>query len=318
MILFTGGGGLLGINAVWSLAQKGEEVLIVQRHETEVPPFLESYWDKQVKETVGDIQDWSFICGLITKYNIDSIVHSAAIWPGRTGITSRRPESLWQAVSVNVTATANLLEIAHIFGLRRFTFISSSSIYGGLDAEVCHEELALPVKPPSVVQATKKASEQICGLYVSTYGMSVPMIRVARIYGPPSEPTRNPMSYMIVCAVEGKPVELPDTYEGSYTDPIHTKDLGSAISLVHLAKELKYDIYNCADGDLITYGEVADIIKEIIPNADIRLGTQKPQRMTTHGLVSISRLKEEGWIQEYADPREGIQQYVDYLKEGKY
>jgi len=279
---------------------------------------LESYWDKQVKEVVGDILDWPFICGLITKYNINSIVHSAAIWPGRTGITSRRPESLWQALSVNVTATVNLLEIAHIFGLRRFTFISSSSVYGGLDVKLCHEELALPVKPPSVVPATKKASEQICGLYAGTYGMSVPIIRPIRIYGPPSEPTRNPMSYMIVCAAEGKPVELPDTYEGSYTDPIHTKDLGNAISLVHLAKELRYEIYNCTDGDPITYGEVADIIKEIIPDADIRLGTQKPPRLTPHHRVSIDRLKEEGWPQEYANPKEGIQQCVDYLKEGKY
>lgn len=313
MILITGGGGLLGLNLAYDLASKGEEVLLMQRHPIEIPPFLEPFHGKQVKDVVGDILNWPFMSGIVKEYSIQSIVHAAAVWPGRLGT-----RSLHEVVSINVTATTNMLELTRIFGLSRMTFISSTTVYLDLDMDtLCHEDMELPVTPPGAIPATKKASEQICGLYAATYGLSVPVIRVSRIYGPTAHWRINPMERMVVKAVEGNPAEILDTYEGTYTCPIHARDCAKGISTIHMKDQLKYSIYNLSDGNFVTYREVADIVRELIPDAQIYLGTEKKEEIQ-HPRVSIERIKSEGWSPEYEDLRKGLGAYINYLRAGEY
>lgn len=319
MILITGGGGLLGLNLARALVDQGEEVLILswfhERYKEDVPSFLIPFWNKQVMEVEGDVLDWASITGLMTKYPIESIVHAAGIWPGRPGTTS-----LHHVISVDVVGTLNVLEMARIFNIRRVTFISSINVYFGLGDRVeGREEMHLPAVYPDAIGATKKASEQICGLYANTFEMSVPIIRIARIYGPTAHWMRNPMERMVVSAVEGLPADCLDTYEGSYLCPIHAKDCAKGITLIHLAKQLRYNIYNLADGNYITYREVANIVKEIIPSADIRLGIDK-HLDTSYPFqpVIIERIRAEGWTPEYADLKKGIEVYIDYLRYHKY
>lgn len=184
MILVTGGGGLLGLNLARALVDKGKEVLLLswfhERAETLVSPFLAPFWGNQVKEVKGDVLEWPSISSLIGEYSIESIVHAAGIWPGRVGTTS-----LYHVVSVDIVGTLNILELAHIHGLRRVAFISSVNVYFGLGDQVeGYEDAHLPVLYPDAIGTTKKASEQICHLYANRYQLSVPIIRVARIYGP--------------------------------------------------------------------------------------------------------------------------------------
>jgi nucleoside-diphosphate-sugar epimerase len=313
MILITGGGGLLGLNLAKDLADKGQEVMIFQRHEVEVPAFLISYWGKEVKSIVGDLLEWPLLCNLMTKHHIGSIIHAAAVWPGRFGTTS-----LAQVIYINILATQYVLEVARIFNLRKVTFISSETVYLGLKTkEPCHEDMPLPTTSPEAISATKKASEQICGLYSKMYGMSVPILRVARIYGPTAHWRRNPMERMIVHSVEGKTADITDTYEGSYTVPIHAKDCAKGISFIHLATELKHNVFNLADGNHVSYGEMAKIVKEILPNADIRLSKDRNLDFSIPP-ISIERLQSTGWRPEFADLRKGIRAYIDYLRDGRY
>jgi len=313
MILITGGGGLLGLNLAYDLAVQGKEVLLLQRHPTEMPPFLEPYYGKQVKDVAGNILDWPVMSELMKRYSIESIVHAAAVWPGRLGT-----RSLHDVVSINVTATVNMLEIARIFGLRRVTFISSTTVYLDMDLDTeCREDMKLPVTPPGAIPATKKASEQICSLYTAEYGLSVPIIRVSRIYGPTAHWRINPMERMVINAVEGQPADVRDTYDGTYTCTIHAKDCAKGISIIHLKEHLKCDIYNLSDGNFITYREVSDIIQDLIPDAQIDLGTEKKQEVQ-HPRVNIERLKAEGWTPEYADLRKGLGAYINYLRAGIY
>ena len=59
------------------------------------------------------------------------------------------------------------------------------------------------------------------------------------------------------------------------------------------------------------------MVKDVVPGVEINLGTDK--RLYKPLLpMSIERLKDEGWMPEYADLKKGIQAYVDYLSKGKY
>lgn len=76
VIMIAGGSGFLGYNVARSLADRGEEVLLVQRHPVH-PPLLESYWEREVRQAAGDITDLSVLLGLAKAYSVESIIHAA-------------------------------------------------------------------------------------------------------------------------------------------------------------------------------------------------------------------------------------------------
>ena len=313
MILITGGGGLVGLNLAHALVECGERVLLLQRHETETPPFLAPYWGSEVQAVVGEVLDQSFMSDVIKGYSVESIVHAAATWPGRDTTGA----SLCDMISINVVATLHMLELARRFGLRRMTFISSSTVYMGIDERLtCTEEMSLPVGPAHAIPATKKACEQICSLYAAQ-GLSVPSVRVSRVYGPTAHWGRNPMERMVMNTIRGNVAEIADACEDEHISVIHAKDCGTGIALIHLARNLQHRIYNLSDGNYPTYGDAARLLKEIIPGADIRLGATNT-RTGGHPAVSIERIRSEGWSPEYGDLRVGLEAYISYVKEGRY
>lgn len=310
VILITGGGGLIGLNLARYLVDRGKEVLLLQRHPTEVPSFLAPFWGNQAKEAIGDILDLPLLLGLVKTYQIESIIHAAGTWEGRGG-----EGALYQVVKVNIEGTANIMEVGRVCGLRRITYISSISVYYGR-GEPWNEDVDLPAISCTFIGNTKKAAEQICFLYMKEYGLSIPIIRLARVYGPAAHWGRNPMEVMIRNTVAGEPTDLSYISGKSCVAPIYVKDCAKGISLVHLAEAPKHNIYNLGDGKFYSWLEVAEIVSKLIPDAEIRLGTGEPA--VNFFPMSIDRIKEEmGFAPDY-DINQGIRAYIDWFKEGKY
>ena len=69
-------------------------------------------------------------------------------------------------VAANVDTTALLLDLAREFGIKRFVFSSSISVYGNVGAATITE--ATPLRPTSVYGATKVACEQLVQSFKST------------------------------------------------------------------------------------------------------------------------------------------------------
>jgi nucleoside-diphosphate-sugar epimerase len=61
MIMIAGGSGFFGINVARCLADRGEEIVLVQRHPMQETPLLSHYWGKQVRQTAGDLLDLPFL-----------------------------------------------------------------------------------------------------------------------------------------------------------------------------------------------------------------------------------------------------------------
>lgn len=317
MILITGGGGFLGLNMARCLVERGRKVLLLQRHESKPTPLLAPFWGKQVLQARGDILDLPCVLSLVKEYSIESIVHGAF----DTSLLSGGPKAgikkdVHQLVRVQLEGSANVLEAARLFDLRRVTFISSVDVYRGWphDCEHWREDAFLAPVSFSPVGNTKKAVEQLCHLYGKAYGMSVLSLRVGRVYGPESSHVREPIKAMVENAVAGKPVDLPHVPEDSRGHTVYSKDVGEAACLVHLAPSLKHSIYNVSDGGDPTMAEVAGVVRELVPGAGIRLGS--PLGSVFSG-VSMERMKEEfGFVPR--DLKRGIGAYIEWLKDGKY
>jgi nucleoside-diphosphate-sugar epimerase len=316
MILITGGGGFLGLNIARSLVNKGQEVLLVQRHAIQPHPILAPYWDKQVKQAAGNVLDWPFLFGLVKQYSIESIIHGAF----DTG-TVTRPETmkagLHQLVQVELEGSKNLLEIARNAGLRRMTFISSVDCYRGWphECEVWGEDTYLPPVSFSPIGNCKRAVEQLGFLYSKTYGLSFVALRVGRVYGPAASHP-DPIRVMVESAAASESAELTSVSGSTRGHTVYAKDVGEATSLIHLAKSLKYYIYNVSDGTHPTMLEVAQIVRDLIPDAKISLGPPG-QEKPLHSGVDVKRMKEEfGFV--FHDLKAGIKDYIAWLKGGNY
>jgi len=73
----------------------------------------------------GDIRDINFLTKVFTLYKIDVIVHLAAMAGVRPSIID---PLLYN--EVNMRGTINLLDLCNKFGINKFIFASSSSVYG--------------------------------------------------------------------------------------------------------------------------------------------------------------------------------------------
>jgi nucleoside-diphosphate-sugar epimerase len=316
MILITGGGGFLGLNIARSLVQRGKEVLLVQRHAIQPHPILAPYWDRQVKQAAGSVLDWPFLFGLVKQYSVESIIHGAF----DTG-TVTKPETmktgLHQLVQVELEGSKNILEVARNAGLRRVTFISSVDCYRGWphECEVWHEDAYLPPVSFSPISNCKRATEQIGFLYSKTYEFSFVALRVGRVYGPAASHP-DPIRVMVENAAASKPTDLSKVTGSTRGHTVYAKDVGEATSIIHLAKSLQYHIYNVSDGTNPTMLEVAQVVREFIPDAKITLGPPG-QEKPLHSGVDVKRMKEEFGF-GFRHLRAGIEDYIAWLKSGKY
>ena len=322
MILITGGGGFFGLNAARCLAERGEGVLLLQRRAIDAPALLAPFWGKQVKQATGSILELPFLFSMMKSFPIDSIIHaafdSAGIDVRKGGIDAASQRTLYDVLQIGIAGTINMLELGRLFKLRRITFVSSVDTYRGWpdDCPVWREDASLPAVSFSPIGNNKKAGEQICFLYAKAYDLSVASIRVGRIYGPAA--THNePVRIMVENAVAGKPTDLSGRVPAdSRGHTIYARDAGEGTCLVHLAQSLKHYIYNIADGQNPTMAEAAAIVKELVPGCDIRLGAPTVGK-PSHTGIDITRIREEMGFRP-RDLRQGIQAYIEWLKNGTY
>ncbi len=315
MILVGGGSGFFGFNAARCLADRGEEVLLVQRHLIEAPPLLASYWGKQVQQAVGDLLDLPCILGLVKHFRVESIIHAAHMTSGVRHEYGYQPD-LHQTTQVQIEGLMNCLETARIMDLRRVTFVSSVDLYRGWpkQCDVWHEDAYLPPVCFSDIGNKKRAGEQICFLYATRYGLSVASARIGHNYGPACD--WHSVNDMIKNSLERAPSIYPDIPTNMRRHTVYAKDSAEGVCLIHLAPSLKYYIYNVSDGEHPTMGEIASTITEVIPGGQIELGPPKDER-TEYRPVSMERMREEfGFIP--LTIKQGVEAQVEFLKTGKY
>ncbi|MBI2848119.1 MAG: NAD(P)-dependent oxidoreductase [Chloroflexi bacterium] len=317
MILLIGGGGRKGRHLTRDLVDRGQRVVVLDRRPFEVPPFLAPYLDKEVKVVIGDMLELPLLYRIIEENNVDSIIH--------LGFLGKDTASFYQTQKANVDATTEVLEAARVFGLRRVTYISTVGAYfvgKRYPPTAMHEDMDLPLTANMYSTYQKKASEQICLAFAQEYGLSIPIIRPGFPWGPLALDTQfvaeRPWAQMVENAVAGKPSDYSHICGVRKTLYIYFRDLAKAISLVHLAPSLRHNVYNASDGESHSLVEFADAVREVIPEAEIKLGMIRSQKDVDLPPMSYARIKEDvGFTPDY-DVRRGVRAYIEWLRERKY
>lgn len=155
----------------------------------EVKPVFEKIYEYSSIEPVNkkgrfsfyesDIVDHPSIQEIFKKEKIDAVIHLAAM----AGVPySVKNPKLY--TTVNVGGTMNLLDSCREFGVNKFVFGSSSSVYGHRDDKKVTEEDTV-MRAASPYGATKVAGEVLCHSASAVYGINIVVNRIfGPIYGP--------------------------------------------------------------------------------------------------------------------------------------
>ncbi len=326
MILIAGGSGFLGINMARCLAERGESVVLMQRHPMEPHPLLEQYWGKEVRQALGDLLDLSSILEIVKEHKINSIVKAAAEargWKDVVGLKAVLDPRGWHVrgrFETEVVGAVNCLEATQLMDLRRMVFIASVDNYRGFPGqpEVFEEDAYLPPVAYSPDGNCKRAADLIGFLYAKGYGISYVSVRLGSNFGIGC--THAVVNDMIHSALNNEPLDLSGIPANRRTHCVYAKDSAQATSALLMAdRPLSHHIYNVSSGSNPTMQEIADAVTDVIPGARITLGP--PSDIKAHNMVDRSlrmdRIKEEvGFVPKSV--REGIQAYVTYLRTGEY
>jgi UDP-glucuronate 4-epimerase len=185
-ILVTGGAGFIGSHLVERLLAAGHTVVILDDFNDFYDPQTKqaniASFAKDVTIHHVDLRDGASVRNLFHREKFEVIAHLAA----RAGV---RPSIQYPQLyyDTNVTGTLHLLEAAHVTGVERFIFASSSSIYGASKTVPFSEDQHL-TQTLSPYAATKIAGEFLCSTYSHLYQLRVVALRYFTVYGPRQRP----------------------------------------------------------------------------------------------------------------------------------
>lgn len=298
-ILLTGAAGLIGMALRDLLRARGDHVVSIDvtrfgRHDPDV--------------RLLPLDDRPALDALVRAEAIEAIVHCGAI----SGPMLARGQPL-AVVSVNIDATALLLDLARVHGMRRFVFCSSISVYGDAGAETITE--ATPLVPTSVYGASKVACEQLIQGFAAEYGLDGVSLRIARVYGSYRRANCH-LGAMIHDATAGRHTEIPCD-PGFLYHYIYVDDVAGAIATVLDAPVLPRRLYNVGSGEALTMPQIVQAATGVLTSLQATLtpgADDVPDRQTAFDVTRIA--DDLGWRPRFPIAK-GLLAYRDAVAQGR-
>ena len=187
-ILVTGAAGFIGSHLVERLLAEGYEVWGIDNFEQGYAPGVKrdnvrrSLRDPRMHMVEGDVRDDVLLDGVFGDRSFDAVMHLAAL-PG-TLSPGEDPQICFQ---VNLMGAVHLLEAMRRRNVRRIVFTSDRVMPDErVESGAGREDPA--DRPPTSFAAAKRSVELLCHAHYRTYGTSVRVLRLSRVYGPRETP----------------------------------------------------------------------------------------------------------------------------------
>lgn len=311
-VLVIGGAGYIGSVLVRRLLDRGYHVAVLDAL---------IYGDESIQDLSGHRgfelihDDMRNVEAVVRSMQYtDAVVHLGALVGDPACALDER-----LTLEINLAATRMIAEAARGFGVQRFIFASTCSVYGASD-DILDERSAL--KPLSLYARTKLASERVL-LAMTEGGFSPVILRFATVYGISPRPRFDLVVNLLAAkAVCEKRISI---FGGDQWRPfVHVSDIAEAIILC-LEAPLKIvggQVFNVgSDEQNHKIADIGRFIKEMMPEVEIsyhpdmadkrnyrvsfrkirkRLGFT-PRYSVTDGIREIKDAIESGIIKDYRD-----------------
>lgn len=295
VVMVTGAAGFLGGAVCGLLESRGTPVLALDR---------ETRSEEGHPIVACDVTDIHRLHALAAENPVLGVIHCGAF----SGPMVAR-ETPYAMVQVNIVGTANMLELARIHRIPRFVFCSSASAYGNTPGAPVPEDVAL--QPTSVYGASKVAGEQLVATYARQYGVDGVCLRLAWIYGP-RRTTDCVIRTMLQNALDRRPTRVPYGRD-FHRQFIHVEDAARALVAALDRPRLPRTTYTVTGGTYVTLGEVGEIVRKLVPGADIELEAGPDPVDDLQQRFDISAVQRDLGFVPQLGLEEGIRAYADWL-----
>ncbi|WP_311438249.1 dTDP-glucose 4,6-dehydratase [Hallella colorans] len=346
-IIVTGGAGFIGSHVVRLLTNKYPDYHIINVDKLTYAGNLATLKDIEDKPNYtfvkADICDFDKMCELMTRYQVDGVIHLAA-----ESHVDRSIKDPFSFAQTNVMGTLTLLQAARLYWEslpegydgKRFYHISTDEVYGALrltnpegiespfttKASSGHHHAYgsdfftedKKYQPHSPYSASKASSDHFVRAFHDTYGMPVVVTNCSNNYGPYQFPEKL-IPLFINNIRHRKPLPVYGKGE-NVRDWLYVEDHARAIDLI-FHKGADAETYNI--GGFNEWKNI-DIIKLIIKTADRLLGrpegsdddlityvTDRPGHDARYAIDSRKLQRELGW-EPSLQFEEGIERTVKW------
>jgi UDP-glucose 4-epimerase len=251
-IIVTGGAGFIGSHVVDTFINHGHEVVVVDDLSTgrrsNLNPAATFY---QVDIRSPEMED------IFEKEQPQIVDHHAAQMDVRRSVE----DPLFDA-NVNVLGSIKLIELARIYNVERFIYISTGgAVYGEPEYLPCDEDH--PINPICPYGASKHTVEHYLFMYRELYDLDYIVLRYPNVYGPRQDPHGEAGVVAIFSGqmLKNSPVVINGDGEQE-RDFVYVQDCARA-NLLALNTENTNTIFNLGFGVGTTINEVYENLKEI-------------------------------------------------------
>jgi UDP-glucose 4-epimerase len=314
-ILVTGGLGLIGHNIVRKLEAQGHTV-VVYDNMTNYGIIPQAELDHLIKERrkfikhseihVNDILEGSMFDWLLPKHNIEAIIHLASF--PRQKVVNANPT--WGS-TVMSTGLLMLLEKAVQHGVRRFTYASSSMVYGDFTDYVTEEAICRPQGQYGIL---KLAGEWLVKDYTRKHGIEHTILRPSAVYGPLDVEDRV-ISKFLLTAMRGEVLKVngsTETLDFTYVD-----DAADGFIAATLSDKAANGTYNITKSHSTTLLAAAELAVKLAGRGIIEV-RDKDADFPSRGALDITQARNDFGFDPKIDVDQGFEIYYNWLKNDPY
>jgi len=314
-ILVTGGLGLIGHNIVKKLTARGHNVVVYDNCTNYgiIPQDEIDHLIRERKKLIGnveihemDILQGSMFDYLLPHHNIESIIHLASF--PRQKVVNANPT--WGS-TVMSTGLLVLLEAAVKHGVRRFTYASSSMVYGDFEDYVTEDA---ECRPQGQYGILKLAGEWLVKDYTRKHGIEHTILRPSAVYGPLDVEDRV-ISKFLLTAMRGgilKVNGIKETLDFTYVD-----DAAQGFVDATLSEKAANGTYNITKSHSTTLLAAAEMAVKLAGRGAIEV-KDKDADFPSRGALDITKARRDFGFDPKVDVAEGFQIYYDWLKSDPY
>ena len=307
--LITGGIGYIGSHLINKLIDEEKKVIAFDKVPWSLSNKLGSTL-RDVKLVQGDVTNITDLLDVVKRYNVEYIVHLAAIHIGEPGITifdRSSATSPFEWINVDVMGILNVFEAARILDVRRVIYASSIAVLPTGPVEDA------PKKPGNLYGWCKALDEFLGQLYYDTYGLDNIGLRFGYVYGP----GKRAGDMWLVDIVRKPALGKPCVIEKHPEKMVHWQYVKDCIKVINLSlnvMETKNKIFNTFNQPS-TLLEVAGVVKKFLPDAEIKFVPKGARARVSQDQFEsiefdISRAREElGYNQTSLE--EGIKDFIN-------
>lgn len=299
-ILVTGATGYLGAEVIRTLLGNCQHNLFALIRNEEKFQRLLQWCNADSKHLIPVKAD---ICKLKQlPPGIDTVIHTAAF---------RLESNPEKATKVNIDGTNNILDLAMKYGVRRFVYTSSQSIYGWRGAP--WSEKAAP-NPQGIYATTKHAAEK--NIEIHQDRLDYVILRISRMCGV-SLFTRwdEVIPKFISLLYQGKPINIYGDGNQHY-DFVHVSDVAHFIfKILDMYPQGWNDIYNIGGGRSISLNEIVEYLTSIsvekgLPQVTVLYKPEVSTNSQSHLKLDTTHVRNKsGWIPQ-REIRDILEEYI--------